>query len=57
MCQLVMFACFLSQGFSHLQSEYQKSVGGSQSPGAPVGQNPEWDGEYCNRECGGNHCR
>ncbi|XDV35194.1 hypothetical protein PO909_005188 [Leuciscus waleckii] len=47
------------QGFSHLQSEYQKSVGGSQSPGAPnpVGQNPDWDSEYCNRECGGNHCR
>ncbi|CAM4629392.1 unnamed protein product [Leuciscus chuanchicus] len=46
------------QGFSHLQSEYQKSVGGSQSPGAPnpVGQNPDWDSEYCNRECGGNHC-
>lgn len=48
-----------SQGFSHLQSEYQKTVGGSQSPGAPnpVGQNPDWDSEYCNRECGGNHCR
>uniref|UniRef100_A0A673J5X3 TOX high mobility group box family member 2 n=1 Tax=Sinocyclocheilus rhinocerous TaxID=307959 RepID=A0A673J5X3_9TELE len=47
------------QGFSHLQSEYQKSVGGSQSPGAPnpAGQNPDWDSEYCNRECGGNHCR
>nr|XP_055049699.1 TOX high mobility group box family member 2-like [Misgurnus anguillicaudatus] len=47
------------QGFSHLQSEYQKSVGGSQSPGAPNpgGQNPDWDSEYCNRECGGNHCR
>ncbi|XP_028855277.1 TOX high mobility group box family member 2 isoform X5 [Denticeps clupeoides] len=47
------------QGFSHIQSEYQKSVGGSQSPGAPnqvVGQNPDWDSEYCNRECGGNHC-
>ncbi|XP_055069660.1 TOX high mobility group box family member 2 isoform X5 [Misgurnus anguillicaudatus] len=46
------------QGFSHLQSEYQKSVGGSQSPGAPNpgGQNPDWDSEYCNRECGGNHC-
>ncbi|XP_031423881.1 TOX high mobility group box family member 2 isoform X1 [Clupea harengus] len=45
------------QGFSHLQSEYQKSVGGSQSPGAPnQGQNPDWDSEYCNRECGGNHC-
>ncbi|XP_063071219.1 TOX high mobility group box family member 2 isoform X2 [Engraulis encrasicolus] len=47
------------QGFSHLQSEYQKSVGGSQSPGAPnpgVGQNHDWDSEYCNRECGGNHC-
>ncbi|XP_053083986.1 TOX high mobility group box family member 2 isoform X6 [Pangasianodon hypophthalmus] len=46
------------QGFSHLQSEYQKTVGGSQSPGAPnpVGQNPDWDSEYCNRECGGNHC-
>ncbi|XP_015239616.1 PREDICTED: TOX high mobility group box family member 2-like, partial [Cyprinodon variegatus] len=50
------------QGFSHLQSEYQKSIGGSQSPGAPgsgpgpgVAQNHEWDGEYCNRECG-NHC-
>uniref|UniRef100_A0A672NKL6 TOX high mobility group box family member 2 n=1 Tax=Sinocyclocheilus grahami TaxID=75366 RepID=A0A672NKL6_SINGR len=47
------------QGFSHLQSEYQKSVGESQSPGAPnpAGQNPDWDSEYCNRECGGNHCR
>ncbi|XP_065128492.1 TOX high mobility group box family member 2 isoform X1 [Paramisgurnus dabryanus] len=46
------------QGFSHLQSEYQKSVGGSQSPGAPNpgGQNQDWDSEYCNRECGGNHC-
>ncbi|XP_036007108.1 TOX high mobility group box family member 2 isoform X4 [Fundulus heteroclitus] len=50
------------QGFSHLQSEYQKSIGGSQSPGAPgsgpgpgVAQTHEWDGEYCNRECG-NHC-
>ncbi|XP_036387329.1 TOX high mobility group box family member 2 isoform X5 [Megalops cyprinoides] len=46
------------QGFPHIQSEYQNSVG-SQSPGAPNpvgGQNPEWDGEYCNRECGGNHC-
>lgn len=51
--------CLSSQGFSHLQSEYQKTVGGSQSPGAPnpVGQNPDWDSEYCNRECGGNHCR
>ncbi|KAG9352994.1 hypothetical protein JZ751_017570 [Albula glossodonta] len=47
------------QGFPHLQSEYQNSVG-SQSPGAPNpvgGQNPDWDSEYCNRECGGNHCR
>ncbi|KAK1796410.1 hypothetical protein P4O66_009467, partial [Electrophorus voltai] len=46
------------QGFSHLQSEYQKTVGGSQSPGAPnpVGQNPDWDSDYCNRECGGSHC-
>nr|XP_023853286.1 TOX high mobility group box family member 2-like [Salvelinus alpinus] len=46
------------QGFSHLQSEYQKSVG-SQSPGAPNPggrQNHEWDSEYCDRECGGNHC-
>ncbi|XP_069390022.1 TOX high mobility group box family member 2 isoform X2 [Paralichthys olivaceus] len=50
------------QGFSHLQSEYQKSIGGSQSPGAPgpgpgpgVPQGHDWDGEYCNRECG-NHC-
>ncbi|KAI1890431.1 hypothetical protein AGOR_G00153640 [Albula goreensis] len=46
------------QGFPHLQSEYQNSVG-SQSPGAPNpvgGQNPDWDSEYCNRECGGNHC-
>ncbi|XP_078804115.1 TOX high mobility group box family member 2 isoform X5 [Oryzias latipes] len=50
------------QGFSHLQSEYQKSIGGSQSPGAPgsgpgpgVAQTHDWDGEYCNRECG-NHC-
>ncbi|XP_036840020.1 TOX high mobility group box family member 2 isoform X1 [Oncorhynchus mykiss] len=46
------------QGFSHLQSEYHKSVG-SQSPGAPNPggrQNHEWDSEYCDRECGGNHC-
>ncbi|XP_036958137.1 TOX high mobility group box family member 2 isoform X1 [Acanthopagrus latus] len=50
------------QGFSHLQSEYQKSIGGSQSPGAPgpgpgpgVAQSHDWDSEYCNRECG-NHC-
>lgn len=50
------------QGFSHLQSEYQKSIGGSQSPGGPgpgpgpgVPQSHDWDGEYCNRECG-NHC-
>ncbi|XP_066558887.1 TOX high mobility group box family member 2 isoform X6 [Amia ocellicauda] len=46
------------QGFSHIQSEYQNNVG-SQSPGSsnPVGgQNPEWDSEYCNRECGVNHC-
>ncbi|XP_029102026.1 TOX high mobility group box family member 2-like isoform X8 [Scleropages formosus] len=46
------------QGFSHMQSEYPSSVG-SQSPGAPNpvgGQNPEWDSEYCNRECGGSHC-
>uniref|UniRef100_A0A8C9SER7 TOX high mobility group box family member 2 n=1 Tax=Scleropages formosus TaxID=113540 RepID=A0A8C9SER7_SCLFO len=43
------------QGFPHIQSEYQNSVG-SQSP--PVGgQNAEWDSEYCNRECGGNLCR
>uniref|UniRef100_A0A667Y7C9 TOX high mobility group box family member 2 n=1 Tax=Myripristis murdjan TaxID=586833 RepID=A0A667Y7C9_9TELE len=49
------------QSFSHLQSEYQKSVGGSQSPGAPgpgprSGPDHDWDSEYCNRECG-NHCR
>ncbi|XP_072308700.1 TOX high mobility group box family member 2 isoform X1 [Eucyclogobius newberryi] len=50
------------QGFSHLQSEYQKSIGGSQSPGAPgsgpgpgVAPSHDWDSEYCNRECG-NHC-
>ncbi|XP_072569661.1 TOX high mobility group box family member 2-like isoform X2 [Paramormyrops kingsleyae] len=46
------------QGFSHIQSEYPSSVG-SQSPGAPNpvgGQNPEWDNEYCNRDCGGSHC-
>ncbi|XP_030230230.1 TOX high mobility group box family member 2 isoform X5 [Gadus morhua] len=50
------------QSFSHLQSEYQKSVGGPQSPGAPApGPGPggpqahDWDGEYCNRECG-SHC-
>ncbi|XP_029632198.1 TOX high mobility group box family member 2 isoform X5 [Salmo trutta] len=46
------------QGFSHLQSEYQKSVG-SQSPAAPnLGgrQSHDWDSEYCDRECGGNHC-
>ncbi|KAI2663942.1 TOX high mobility group box family member 2 [Labeo rohita] len=36
----------------------RRAWGGSQSPGAPnpVGQNPDWDSEYCNRECGGNHC-
>uniref|UniRef100_H3CJG2 TOX high mobility group box family member 2 n=1 Tax=Tetraodon nigroviridis TaxID=99883 RepID=H3CJG2_TETNG len=47
------------QGFSHIQAEYQNSVGGSQSPGGPTpvhGQNPDWDGEYCNRDCGPNHC-
>uniref|UniRef100_A0A1A8M2J0 TOX high mobility group box family member 2 n=2 Tax=Nothobranchius TaxID=28779 RepID=A0A1A8M2J0_9TELE len=47
------------QGFSHLQADYPNSVGGSQSPGAPNpvhGQNPDWDGEYCNRDCGPNHC-
>lgn len=47
------------QGFSHIQAEYQNSVGGSQSPGAPNpvhGQNPDWDSEYCNRDCGPNHC-
>ncbi|XP_037540854.1 TOX high mobility group box family member 2 [Nematolebias whitei] len=47
------------QGFSHLQADYQNSVGGSQSPGAPNpvhGQNPDWEGEYCNRDCGPNHC-
>uniref|UniRef100_A0A8C6SSB9 TOX high mobility group box family member 2 n=1 Tax=Neogobius melanostomus TaxID=47308 RepID=A0A8C6SSB9_9GOBI len=50
------------QSFSHLQSEYQKSIGGSQSPGAPgpgpgpgVAPSHDWDSEYCNRECG-NHC-
>uniref|UniRef100_A0A3P8XVW4 HMG box domain-containing protein n=1 Tax=Esox lucius TaxID=8010 RepID=A0A3P8XVW4_ESOLU len=46
------------QGFSHIQ-DYQNSVGGSQSPGAHNpghGQNPDWDGEYCNRDCGPNHC-
>ncbi|CDQ66712.1 unnamed protein product [Oncorhynchus mykiss] len=46
------------QGFSHIQ-DYQNSVGGSQSPGAPNpghGQKPDWDGEYCNRDCGPNHC-
>lgn len=59
---MVTFSVSL-QGFSHLQSEYQKSIGGSQSPGAPgpgpgpgVPQSHEWDSEYCNRECG-NHCR
>ncbi|XP_061114080.1 TOX high mobility group box family member 2-like isoform X3 [Conger conger] len=44
------------QGFPHIQSDYQNS---SQSPGAPnpgSGQNPDWDGEYCSRECGGNLC-
>ncbi|XP_061638901.1 TOX high mobility group box family member 2-like isoform X4 [Phyllopteryx taeniolatus] len=47
------------QGFSHIQAEYQNSVGGSQSPGAPNpvhGQNPDWDSEYCNRDCGPNAC-
>nr|XP_057911099.1 TOX high mobility group box family member 2 isoform X1 [Doryrhamphus excisus] len=46
------------QAYSHLQSEYQKSIGGSQSPGAPgpgPGPGHDWDSEYCNRECG-NHC-
>ncbi|XP_058847053.1 TOX high mobility group box family member 2-like isoform X3 [Acipenser ruthenus] len=46
------------QGFPHIQSEYQNNVG-SQSPGSsnPAGgQNQEWDNEYCNRECGVNHC-
>ncbi|XP_029682271.1 TOX high mobility group box family member 2 isoform X3 [Takifugu rubripes] len=50
------------QGFSHLQSEYQKSIGGSQSPGAPgpgpgpgVPHGHDWESEYCNRECG-SHC-
>ncbi|XP_043946195.1 TOX high mobility group box family member 2 isoform X3 [Protopterus annectens] len=42
------------QSFSHLQSEYQSSVG-SQSPGpsTPSG-NAEWDSDYCSRECGIN---
>ncbi|CAL9703525.1 unnamed protein product [Knipowitschia caucasica] len=47
------------QGFSHLPPDYQNSVGGSQSPGAPApghGPNPDWDGDYCNRDCGPNHC-
>ncbi|XP_064160154.1 TOX high mobility group box family member 2 isoform X2 [Anguilla rostrata] len=47
------------QGFPHLQSEYQNSVGPQSPGGAPnpvSGQNQEWDSEYCNRECGGNHC-
>uniref|UniRef100_A0A3B3D0I8 TOX high mobility group box family member 2 n=1 Tax=Oryzias melastigma TaxID=30732 RepID=A0A3B3D0I8_ORYME len=47
------------QGFSHLQADYQNSVGGSQSPGAANsvhGQNHDWDSEYCNRDCGPNHC-
>uniref|UniRef100_A0A3Q1FDG8 TOX high mobility group box family member 2 n=1 Tax=Acanthochromis polyacanthus TaxID=80966 RepID=A0A3Q1FDG8_9TELE len=47
------------QGFSHIQADYQNSVGGSQSPGAPNpvhGQNPDWDSEYCNRDCGPSHC-
>ncbi|XP_067095569.1 TOX high mobility group box family member 2-like isoform X1 [Osmerus mordax] len=46
------------QGFSHIQADYQNSVG-PQSPGAPNpvhGQNPDWEGEYCNRDCGPNHC-
>ncbi|CAL8340330.1 unnamed protein product [Merluccius merluccius] len=45
------------RSFSHLQSEYQKSVGGPQSPGAPApGPGPggpqthDWEGEYCNRD-------
>ncbi|KAG7265810.1 hypothetical protein CRUP_025041 [Coryphaenoides rupestris] len=48
------------QGFSHIPADYPNSVGGSQSPGAPNpghGQNPDWDAEYCNRDCGPNHCR
>lgn len=60
---MVAWFAFFLQGFSHLQSEYQKSIGGSQSPGAPgpgpgpgVPQSHDWDSEYCNRECG-NHCR
>ncbi|XP_035237932.1 TOX high mobility group box family member 2-like isoform X1 [Anguilla rostrata] len=43
-------------GFPHIQSDYQNS---SQSPGASnpgSGQNPDWDGEYCSRECSGNLC-
>ncbi|XP_041081118.1 TOX high mobility group box family member 2-like isoform X3 [Polyodon spathula] len=46
------------EGFPHIQSEYQNNVG-SQSPGSsnPAGgQNQEWDSEFCNRECGVNHC-
>ncbi|MGH0151725.1 UNVERIFIED_CONTAM: hypothetical protein FKN15_051080 [Acipenser sinensis] len=51
-------ASLVSKGFPHIQSEYQNNVG-SQSPGSsnPAGgQNQEWDNEYCNRECGVNHC-
>ncbi|CAL8254239.1 unnamed protein product [Arctogadus glacialis] len=45
------------QGFSHIQADYPNSVGGPQSPGAPnPGQNPDWEAEYCNRDCGPNHC-
>uniref|UniRef100_A0A8C6WUU5 TOX high mobility group box family member 2 n=1 Tax=Neogobius melanostomus TaxID=47308 RepID=A0A8C6WUU5_9GOBI len=36
-----------------------QQCGGPQSPGAPApghGPNPDWDGEYCNRDCGPNHC-
>ncbi|KAM6977518.1 TOX high mobility group box family member 2-like isoform 1-T1 [Aplochiton taeniatus] len=45
------------QGFPHIQPDYQNSVG-SQSPGVPNphGQNSDWDGDYCNRDCGPNHC-
>ncbi|XP_006001936.1 TOX high mobility group box family member 2 isoform X1 [Latimeria chalumnae] len=43
------------QNFSHIQSEFQSS---SQSPGPsnPPISTSDWDEDYCNRECGVNHC-
>ncbi|XP_030068583.1 TOX high mobility group box family member 2 isoform X7 [Microcaecilia unicolor] len=45
------------QEFSHIPSEFQKSVG-PRSPGSsnPPG-NTDWDNDYPSRECGINQCR